>query len=285
MERIRSALGFDGLLAVDSVGKSGGLTFLWKVKDQVQLRSMSRNHIDVEISADGDLNNVLGQQDKHGGAPYPNWLVEGFREVLMETGLIDMELTGHQFTWERGRGTSAWIEVRLDRALTTAGWLNIFPLAKLYNLEGASSDHNPILLVPEVVEKRADTVKFRFENAWLTEPMCKQLVIEGWEGGNDTDIQTKIKVCSEKLFQWGKEVTGSSVIKEIFWRQRSKQLWLHSGDKNSKYFHASASSRRRTNQIHRLKNGEGSWIDWNEGLAEHITEHYDHLFEATQTSW
>lgn len=43
---------------------------------------------------------------------------------------------------------------------------------------------------------------------------------------------------------------------EIFWRQRSKQLWLHSGDQNSRYFHKSASTRRGNNQIFRMKNVE-----------------------------
>lgn len=45
--------------------------------------------------------------------------------------------------------------------------------------------------------------------------------------------------------------------REIFWRQRSKQLWLQAGDQNSKYFHQFASKRRRNNQIHRLKDEEG----------------------------
>ncbi|KAK1382242.1 Endonuclease/exonuclease/phosphatase family protein [Heracleum sosnowskyi] len=193
MESLRRALQFDGLISVDSQGKSGGLALLWKVKDQIQLRSWSRNHIDVEVKVDGkqawrlsgiygepnrnqrrktwdlfrnlardsnlpwcaigDLNNVLTQQDKKGGAPYPSWLIEGFNEVLVETGLIDLDLVGHQFTWERGRGTSAWTEVRLDRALTILPWLNMFPLVKLYNLEGSSSDHSPIMLVPQVCEK------------------------------------------------------------------------------------------------------------------------------------
>ena len=115
MEKVRKSLGFDGLITVDPRGRSGGLALVWKVKDQVQLRSSSRNHIDVEISIAGkdswrltgvygepdrtqrrktwdllrnlardsnlpwcvigDLNNVVSQSDKRGGAPYPSWLV------------------------------------------------------------------------------------------------------------------------------------------------------------------------------------------------------------------
>lgn len=209
---------------------------------------MSKNHIDVEISVDGkdkwrltgmygeperhqrrrtwellrnlardsnlpwciigDLNNVLAQQDKVGGAPYPNWLVEGFNEVVRDIGVFDLELIGHQYTWERGRGTDGWTEVRLDRALTIESWLHLFPNAKLYNMEGASSDHSPILLIPEDRVKFVGQKIFRFENAWLTEPMCRQLVVECWEGEDGIDIQEKIKNCGDSLSQWGKEITG-----------------------------------------------------------------------------
>lgn len=71
--------------------------------------------------------------------------------------------------------------------------------------------------------------------------------------------------------------------KEIFWRQRSKQLWLQSGDKNTRYFHASCNSRRRTNQIVKLKNSEGYWVDWQNGIAAYITDYYQTLFKASQT--
>lgn len=43
--------------------------------------------------------------------------------ILVDTGLIYMEIMGSQYMWERGRGTADWIEVRLDRSLMSAlGW-------------------------------------------------------------------------------------------------------------------------------------------------------------------
>ncbi|KAK1385045.1 hypothetical protein POM88_022780 [Heracleum sosnowskyi] len=100
----------------------------------------------------------------------------GFKNALLEARLVDMNLVGHQFTFERGRDTEAWMEIRLDRALTNEAWLAMFPMAKLYNLEGSSSDHSPIFLVPRVVAQTVNSYRFRFENAWLMEPMCEQLV-------------------------------------------------------------------------------------------------------------
>lgn len=115
----------------------------------------------------GDFNNVVGQKDKRGGEPYPTALVEGFNESLSDARLIDMDIVGHQDTWERGRGKPDWMEVKLDRALTTEEWLDKFPMAKLYNLEGSTSDHSPIILIPKKNEVRQVRVKFKFENAWL----------------------------------------------------------------------------------------------------------------------
>lgn len=94
-----------------------------------------------------------------------------------------MEMVGHQFTWERGRGTEDFMEIRLDRVVTTIQWLNMFHFAKLYNLKVTSSDHSPIILVPEVCEKAQGIRKFHYENARLTEPMCMQIVLDNWEEG------------------------------------------------------------------------------------------------------
>lgn len=98
-----------------------------------------------------------------------------------------------------------------------------------------------------------------------------------------SNFGSRIKTCKLelKMLRGRRDIQGQELYKEakiklnlilnqreIFWRQRSKQLWLHSGDQNSKYFHKCANSRRRNNRINRLQNSEGQWTDWDSGLAE-----------------
>ncbi|XP_074374335.1 uncharacterized protein LOC141714732 [Apium graveolens] len=121
--------------------------------------------------------------------PYPNSLIEGFNACLQEAELYDLELTGHQFTWEKGRNTSHWTEIRLDRVLANSQWLSLFALAKVYNLEGSPSDHSPLLLCPERHVRGNKKRSFRFENVWLTESMCFQIIKDCWEDEEDKQTQ------------------------------------------------------------------------------------------------
>lgn len=50
MEWVRTRTGLQGMVVVEVQGRSGGLSMLWKDQDQVQLLSVSNNHIDVVIS-------------------------------------------------------------------------------------------------------------------------------------------------------------------------------------------------------------------------------------------
>ncbi|KAL8124753.1 hypothetical protein AgCh_012418 [Apium graveolens] len=306
-------IGFEGVVVVDVQGRSGGIALFWRRQDEVQLLSYSRNHIDVVVDIRGwskfrmtgiydepdrirrsetwnlikglksqsmlpwcligDMNNVVKQEDKKGGHPYPSWLIQGFRDTLEECELEDVELTGYPYTWERGH------EV------------------KLTNLELSTSDHSPIFFELAKVVYSVNNKVFRFENAWLREPMCRQIMEEVWYRFQDRPMQEKIVECAEILQVWGKEITGSfksrinqcknimrrakgrrdnNSVKEyqeasnrlneiynqqeVFWRQRSKQLWLREGDQNSKYFHAATRNRRKINQIDSLLNDVGQRV-------------------------
>ncbi|XP_062099843.1 uncharacterized protein LOC133805695 [Humulus lupulus] len=221
-----------------------------------------------------------------------------------------------------GFGTNRWVEVRIDRALSSHSWLHMFPMAKLFNLELSTSDHSPLLLEPRFTQSSPLEKKFHFENAWLREPVFQQIVSDVWDSCTNRDIQGKLAYCGQVLGNWGKEVTGNFnqrinlckknlrrlkgrrdvgavqrykeeqqklyealTQKEIFWSQRSKQLWLKEGDQNTMFFHASASARHRKNHISRLRNASGEWVEWNSGLADTISNYFTGLFTARHMDW
>ena len=49
MEFLKVKLGFEGLFVVDRVGRSGGLSLLWKEKNEVEIQNYTRSHINVVI--------------------------------------------------------------------------------------------------------------------------------------------------------------------------------------------------------------------------------------------
>lgn len=65
----------------------------------------------------------------------------------------------------------------------------------------------------------------------------------------------------------------------IYWKQRAHPLWLTKGDRNTKYFHACASERRRRNFIKVLRE-EGGVTVAGKRLKPFITNHYKSLFSS-----
>lgn len=69
------------------------------------------------------------------------------------------------------------------------------------------------------------------------------------------------------------------------WRQRCKQLWLQAGDRNTKFFHAMATERKRSNTISQLKDYQGNWISWEQGLDNMVVEYLTDLFTSVGSNY
>lgn len=50
MQKIRHKIGFEGMLIVDPVGRSGGLALLWKDDREVLIQNYSLRHISATIT-------------------------------------------------------------------------------------------------------------------------------------------------------------------------------------------------------------------------------------------
>jgi hypothetical protein len=67
----------------------------------------------------------------------------------------------------------------------------------------------------------------------------------------------------------------------VYWQQRAHANWLQNGDRNTGYFHAYASERKKTNQIKMLKREGGGVVETEEELGHYISNYYKSLFMSS----
>ncbi|XP_074327069.1 uncharacterized protein LOC141665009 [Apium graveolens] len=212
----------------------------------------------------------------------------GFTETIRDCGLIDLDFVGER--------TVTW-------GLANQEWGSLFPTAEIQVPNVAPSDHLPLHLQ---LNKRVYVPKerrFRFENVWVKEKECLNLVKQSWESTEGEELIDKIKYCCMKLEEWGggvsteykrkilickerlskfmsrRDVQGIQKYnearweylnllekQEIYWKQCAKQFWLREGDQNTRFFHKYASIRRKNNQLARIKGDDGNWKETKEEI-------------------
>lgn len=154
----------------------------------------------------GDFNDLLNIEDKLSRVEHPQLLFDGFRDTVRDCHLIDLHLKGYPYTWWCGRGFEDVVGERLDRAMVTSSWLNIFPNAKLTNLVATMSDHSPILL--NYIDKVSLPInrRFKFENAWLLEEGSEDVVRGSWHEAGRNNLLSKLDGCANDLEAWGCDI-------------------------------------------------------------------------------
>ncbi|XP_019198078.1 PREDICTED: uncharacterized protein LOC109191859 [Ipomoea nil] len=223
-------------------------------------------------------------------------------------------MTGGRYTWVKGRGTDDWVEERLDRAVATLPWIELHEEAVVRNIYTQQSDHCAILIDVHAAYTRVAIRRFRFESAWLLEEGCTRVVDTAWRMSMGLSFPERLAVCSERLGRWGgdhhrkfgvrsnklrrtldqlkedrtpaavnlffkaeRELEAIMKAEELFWKQRSKQLWLKHGDANTKFFHKSATARRKQNFLSHLKDQNGVWAEGLTMKAE-IIRYFEQIF-------
>ena len=60
-----------------------------------------------------------------------------------------------------------------------------------------------------------------------------------------------------------------SLLEEVSWRQKSRELWLKEGDKNTSFFHRMANSHRRRNCIKKVR-VNGNWVEDEDSIKRKV---------------
>ncbi|EPS64876.1 hypothetical protein M569_09903, partial [Genlisea aurea] len=219
-----------------------------------------------------------------------------FRQALMDCELRDLPHCGHPFTWTNKRKAPHTVCARLDRAVDSSSWLQLFPNTRTMHLPFGGSDHAPLWVQFSHASPPAKSFgarRFRFEARWMMLPGCETTIRGAWS--HQQNLQRKLGSTRISLLKWYQHqivplktnikkveaelarlavspVDDSSIAREtllkaeltallhqeeLFWKQISKVHWLAKGDRNTAYFHACASARKDFNHISSITDSDG----------------------------
>ncbi|KAH9769616.1 reverse transcriptase domain-containing protein [Citrus sinensis] len=81
-----------------------------------------------------------------------------------------------------------------------------------------------------------------------------------------------------------RQIDNILIDEEIFWKQRSRADWLREEDRNTKFFHAKASARKRKNKIMGLEDEDGVWKEEAEEVERLLCDYFANIFSTTNPS-
>ncbi|KAG7559212.1 Ribonuclease H domain [Arabidopsis thaliana x Arabidopsis arenosa] len=237
-----------------------------------------------------------------------------FRSFMSECGLFDLRHSGNFLSW-RGQRSDHLVHCRLDRALSNYAWADAYPSGRCEYLTFESSDPRPLVTYFDLKKKKRKGL-FRYDRRLKDNAEAKQLISEAWSLDDQESVDKKTNRCRNAIIQWAKEkhlnsqklieeykkkleeamsssLASTESILEInnnlllaykaeeeFWKQRSRQLWLALGDKNTGYFHAVTKNRKAINKFSVIENTEGVAVYEEKKILMVISDYFQNLFTS-----
>lgn len=266
----------------------------------------------------GDFNEVAMASDKSGGNLPSSARISSFNDFLNDCGLLDLGFKGQRFTWRNNRTGDAAVMERLDKAYANIDRREDFPQAMVFHEPAIGSDHSPILLSTEEPLKIHRQFRFEsmwtaeeecgdiIRSHWAclrsednSTHLVKNLekcrgILQRWHREKFgkmkermTDLKAKIGVIQQSKYSTASKLEEEELLRslnvlweqeEMYWHQRSRLNYLRFGDKNTRFFHITATQRRQRNLILRLKNEQDEWISHPKGISAIIRNHFSDIF-------
>ncbi|PRQ56718.1 putative RNA-directed DNA polymerase [Rosa chinensis] len=194
--------------------KAGERSRTWNLLKQLSM------HGNLPWVVGGDYNEICERSDKMGGVLRSVRLMNDMKEALVFCELDDIQFVGPRFTWRGIRGGEE-VRVRLDRFTCSLPWRDLFPASRVRHLDPSTSDHVPILLEVRIQKKRRKKRKkkrFKFEECWLLDETCKEVVKSSWESvsgvGPTQLLWNRMQSTRAALESWSEKSFGC-IRKEI----------------------------------------------------------------------
>ncbi|KAF8080643.1 hypothetical protein N665_0930s0001 [Sinapis alba] len=253
----------------------------------------SRSQVNEAWILMGDFNEILGNHEKIGGRERPAVLFQDFRNLVRNNNLLDVKSIGNRFSWVGKRGSHT-IQCCLDRTMANGAWLTEFPASETEFLELGKSDHRPLVTFISH-EKEEPRRVFRFDSRMTHKEGFNESVSRGWRGSGQMQLiqqplAQRLKldkaICSpstttQEVDMLKDDLNQAYIDEEIFWKQRSRVMWLRSGDKNTKYFHSVTKVRRHRLHLSSIQDSNGVVHRGQKQIALVAQDYFQSLFGNT----
>lgn len=269
-----------------------------------------------EWMAVGDFNAVTNVDEVSNQNTFNQRRCAGLKKWIHREGLIDPGFTGPLFTWVRGKETDNFKGARLDRAVCSTEWLNYFPDVNVKHLPRIKSDHSPLLInLAGITSKKKND--FMFQVAWMSHPHFRSFIADNWRKEENAVTNIKrltplLEYWNEECFgnifkrknrlvaringiqkalarnknngllhlerNLRRDLEETLYQEEVYWYQKSREDWICSGDKNTKFYHAAVNVKKVRRRIEHLMTDEGDWIEDENRLKNMIRDHFKRIF-------
>lgn len=235
MEKLKASLGYDNLLTVEPIGRSGGLAVMWKKSFIVDILSSDFRIIDLKVTMGsipfyltcvygdpvrgrrkpvwdrlasiglqrddawmliGDFNELRSNEEKLGGAIREESTFWDFRNMADTCKIREHTSHGNQLSWVGWRD-KVWVQCRLDRSFGNDAWFRLFPRSKAEYMDMRESDHRPLRLnfAQEVEEKHKG--RFLFDKRLFGKKGVEEAIAKCWSH-DDANPEMNIMDCIAK---------------------------------------------------------------------------------------
>ncbi|KAL4279725.1 hypothetical protein GQ457_03G026420 [Hibiscus cannabinus] len=155
----------------------------------------------------GDSNVVASQKEKLGGISFNPADAKHLYDFVGSSGLLELPIARGSFTWSNHWSEEKSILEKLDRALCSFEWSNLFPKSIGMLDVAIESNHTPIIILSQGTNKKYKK-EFKFESKWLLEEECTSTVRNSWEPishpRSSHRFGSELRMTKYSLIKWSK---------------------------------------------------------------------------------